>query len=108
MAAGQAIVTCNGTGCPEVVGDDALLVPPRRPEALAAALSRLVQDDELRVRLGQRARTRVEHEFGWQGIARRHIALYRELSHSRAEPRRWGSWVRGSAVVGSRAPQRPR
>jgi glycosyltransferase involved in cell wall biosynthesis len=94
MAAGQAIVTCNGTGCPEVVGDDALLVPPRRPDALAAALSRLVQDDELRVRLGQRARMRVEHEFGWQGIARRHIALYRELSHSRAEPRRWGSWVR--------------
>jgi glycosyltransferase involved in cell wall biosynthesis len=94
MAAGQAIVTCDGTGCPEVVGDDALLVPPRRPDRLGEALSCLVQDDDLRVRLGQRARRRVEHEFGWHGIARRHIALYRELSHSRAEPRRWGSWIR--------------
>ena len=35
MAAGQAIVTCDGTGCPEVVGEDALLVPPRRPDRWA-------------------------------------------------------------------------
>ena len=120
MAAGQAIVTCNGTGCPEVVGDDALLVPRRRPDRLGEALSRLVQDDELRVQLGGRARARVEQEFGWQGIARRHLDLYHQLSHSRAEPRRWGSWIRpplystrstsghGASVVGSRAPQRPR
>ncbi len=108
MAAGQAIVTCDGTGCPEVVGDDALLVPPRRPDRLAEALSRLVQDDDLRAELGRRARARVEQEFGWQNIARRHVDLYREVRQSRAEPRRWGSWVRGSAVVGSRAPQRPR
>jgi glycosyltransferase involved in cell wall biosynthesis len=120
MAGGAAIVTCNGTGCPEVVGEDALLVPPRCPDRLGEALSRLVQDDELRAELGRRARARVEQEFGWQGIARRHIALYRQLSHSRAEPRRWGSWIRsplystrsasghGANVVGPRAPQRPR
>lgn len=120
MAGGQAIVTCDGTGCPEVVGEDALLVPPRRPDRLAEALGRLVRDDELRARLGRRARARVEREFGWPGIARRHIALYRNLSHSRTEPRHWGSWFRtpfyptrsasdhASSVVGSRAPQGPR
>jgi glycosyltransferase involved in cell wall biosynthesis len=108
MAAGQAIVTCDGTGCPEVVGDDALLVPPRRPDRLGEALSHLVQDDELRAQLGHRARARVEQEFGWQGIARRHVDLYREVRQSRVEPRRWGSWVRGSTVVGSRAQQRSR
>jgi glycosyltransferase involved in cell wall biosynthesis len=108
MAAGQAVVTCDGTGCPEVVGDDALLVPPRRPDRLGEALSRLIQDGELRAQLGRRARARVEQEFGWQGITRRHVALYREVCGSRAEPRRSGSWVRGSTVLGSRAPQRPR
>jgi glycosyltransferase involved in cell wall biosynthesis len=120
MAAGQAIVTCDGTGCPEVVGDDALLVPPRRPDRLREALSRLVRDDDLRARLGRRARARVEQEFGWEGIARRHVALYREVRGSRAEPRRWGSWIRspgystgpssahGSSVVRPRASQRPR
>ncbi len=87
MAAGQAIVTCDGTGCPEVVGTDALLVPPRRPDRLAEALSRLVQDDPFRVELGRRARARVEREFGWQGIARRHVAIYRELRPSRAGSR---------------------
>jgi glycosyltransferase involved in cell wall biosynthesis len=79
MAAGQAIVTSNGTGCPEVVGDAALLVPPRRPDRLAEALGRLVRDDELRARLGATARARVEREFGWPSIARRHVELYRGL-----------------------------
>ncbi len=115
MAAGHAIVTSNGTGCPEVVGDAALLVPPRRPDALAEALGRLVQDDELRARLGAAARARVEREFGWPTIARRHLELYRELSDRQAEPRGWGlarppSFAARSASghVGSRAPQRPR
>ena len=87
MAAGQAIVTCNGTGCPEVVGPDALLVPPRRPDCLARALARLIDNDELRADLGRRARARVEEEFGWQGIARRHVALYREVGKSHARKR---------------------
>jgi glycosyltransferase involved in cell wall biosynthesis len=79
MAAGQAIVTCDGTGCPEVVGDDALLVPPRRPDALAAALSRLVQDDQLRAQLGRRARARVEQEFSWRAVAKRYVEIYRSM-----------------------------
>jgi glycosyltransferase involved in cell wall biosynthesis len=120
MAAGQAIVTSNGSGCPEIVGDTALLVPPRRPDRLAEALSRLVQDDLLRAGLGERARGRVEQEFAWPNIARRHVELYRELAGRQAEPRAWGLWARpygyvprtasghGSSVVGSRAPQRPR
>jgi glycosyltransferase involved in cell wall biosynthesis len=117
MAAGQAIVTSNGTGCPEVVGDAALLVPPRRPDRLAEALGRLVQDDALRARLGAGARARVEQEFGWPSIARRHVDLYHELSGRRAAPRAWGLWARppqgfvarsASGQVGSRAPQRPR
>lgn len=82
MAAGQGIVTCDGTGCPEVVGSDALLVPPRRPDRLGEALRRLIEDDQLRFELGRRARARVEQEFGWQGIARRHVALYRDVQTS--------------------------
>lgn len=89
MAAGQAIVACDATGSPEVVGSDALLVPPRSPDGLGDALSRLVQDDELRAHLGRRARMRVEQEFGWQSIARRHVALYREVGSSRQPSREW-------------------
>jgi glycosyltransferase involved in cell wall biosynthesis len=80
MAAGQAIVTCDATGCPEVVGSEALLVPPRRPDQLREALRCLIGNDQLRAELGQRARARVEQEFGWQSIARRHVELYYTLS----------------------------
>jgi glycosyltransferase involved in cell wall biosynthesis len=94
MAAGQAIVTCDGTGCPEVVGSDALLVPPRRPDQLVEALRCLIENDQLRAELGQRARARVEQEFDWQGIARRHVELYHMLSatpgHSRQSLRQSG------------------
>src|SRR5262245_19877667 len=47
MAAGAAIVTTSGTGCAEVVGDTALLVPPRDAEALRAALEKLSRDPDL-------------------------------------------------------------
>ncbi len=79
MAAGHAIVASDTTGSPEVVGQDALLVPPGSPERLSDALARLVQDDDLRAELGRRARQRVEREFGWPTIARRHVALYHEV-----------------------------
>jgi glycosyltransferase involved in cell wall biosynthesis len=103
MAAGQAIVTCDGTGCPEVVGSDALLVPPRRSDQLGEALGRLVRNDQLRTELGRRARARVEQQFGWQGIARRHVALYREL-RSGHSGRRWGALGAASRVNRGNAP----
>jgi glycosyltransferase involved in cell wall biosynthesis len=93
MAAGQAIVTCDGTGCPEVVGAEALLVPPRRPDQLREALRCLIENDQLRVELGQRARARVEQEFGWRGIARRHVELYQTMSAKRTYRQRARSQV---------------
>lgn len=104
MAAGQAIVAANGTGSPEVVGSDALLVPPRNPDHLGEALSRLVHDDELRARLGRHARLRVEREFGWQSIARRHIALYREVQRNQRSSRRWTASGASQRVDHSKAP----
>lgn len=100
MAAGQAIVACDDTGCPEVVGSDALLVPPRSPDRLGDALSRLVQDGELRARLGRGARKRVEQEFGWQSIARRHVELYREVHNSEGNrSRAASSWSTSNAAA---------
>jgi glycosyltransferase involved in cell wall biosynthesis len=46
MRAGAAIITTKGTGCAEVVGEAALLVEPRNPDAIRAALQRLVGDAE--------------------------------------------------------------
>ena len=57
MAAGKAVVSTSVDGCREVLedGTNGLLVPPREPQALAAALGRVLQDAGLRRRLGENA-----------------------------------------------------
>jgi glycosyltransferase involved in cell wall biosynthesis len=76
MAAGAAIVTTSGTGCAEVVGDAALLVPPRDADALRAALEKLSRDPELVRRLGSAARERVVKRFGWERVIELHLEVY--------------------------------
>jgi glycosyltransferase involved in cell wall biosynthesis len=57
-AAGLPAVTTDVAAIPEIVrdGETGLLVPPGDAEALAAALRRLLCDEELRLRLGSGAR----------------------------------------------------
>ncbi len=88
MTAGLAIVTTRGTGCAEVVGDAALLVPPKDVGALRAALLRLLGDPGLRASLGAAARRRLVENFGWPVIAKQYLALYQR--HAR-DPRETGS-----------------
>ena len=79
MTAGCAIVTTSGTGCAEVVGDAALLVEARQPNALRAALERLIGDRELQVALGRRARARVVRYFSWPVVLDDHAQVYASL-----------------------------
>lgn len=63
MAAGKAIVSTAVDGCREVLEDGVtgLLVPPRDPDALAAALLRALDDAALRASLAKRAREASAH-----------------------------------------------
>lgn len=72
MAAGRPIVACRGTAAEELVSQerDGLLVPQGDPEALAAALHRLLTDTALRRRCGARGPDRVR-AFAPEPIARR-------------------------------------
>ena len=82
MSAGLAIITTRGTGCAEVVGDTALLVPPRDPGAIRQALELLSGGAQLCRELGQRARERAEDRFSWSEMARRHQELYEQHARS--------------------------
>jgi glycosyltransferase involved in cell wall biosynthesis len=77
MAAGLAIVTTRGTGCAEVVGDTAILVPPNDVTALREAIRRLLGDPALRASLGLAARHRLVEHFGWPVVAQRYLDLFR-------------------------------
>ncbi|MFN2633941.1 MAG: glycosyltransferase, partial [Thermoanaerobaculia bacterium] len=61
MAASLPIVAARAAAVPELVvdGESGILVPPGDPEALAAALGRLLRDPAERRRLGDRGRRRV-------------------------------------------------
>jgi glycosyltransferase involved in cell wall biosynthesis len=82
MACGVALVATTGGALPEVVGTDGetgLLVPPDDPGALAAAIGRLLDDDELRSRLGAAGRERVLGRFTWQVTAKGTADQYQAL-----------------------------
>lgn len=76
MAAGCAIITTHGTGCAEVVGDAALLVPPRDPPAIRRALDRLADSQDLMDTLGAAARARLEQSFTWKHVVDMHREIY--------------------------------
>jgi glycosyltransferase involved in cell wall biosynthesis len=79
MACGTVVITSEGGAPAEVAGDAALAVPPDRPEALAEAMERIVNDSALRGRLAKEGRRRAA-SFSWERAARQHLELYRRLA----------------------------
>jgi phosphatidyl-myo-inositol alpha-mannosyltransferase len=69
MAAGTAIVCSDIHGYKGVVrrGTDGLLVPPRKPKALAGAIATVLADDELRREMGRNGSLRAE-DFSWERV----------------------------------------
>lgn len=61
-------------------GVNGLLVPVRDAEALAVALRKLIDDAELRRRMGEQSRLRAEAEFGLEIIIDQTLKLYREIA----------------------------
>jgi glycosyltransferase involved in cell wall biosynthesis len=82
MAQGRAVVATPVGGTPELIvdGETGVLVPPRDPDALAAALRRVLADAELRRRFGEAGRRRVEERFSADTMARDVLALYEEVA----------------------------
>jgi glycosyltransferase involved in cell wall biosynthesis len=89
MAMRLPVVTTTITALPEIVDDgvSGLLVPPNNVEALAEALTRLIHDPELRRRLGDNARARVEERFDVRRNAETLGGLFRAVAR---QPNRGG------------------
>lgn len=88
MAAELPVVASRVGGVPELVadGENGFLVPPRDPDELAAALGRLVEDRDLRRRLGAVGRVRAETRFNLNSFRRAHLELYAEELARRSLP----------------------
>jgi glycosyltransferase involved in cell wall biosynthesis len=85
MACHRAVVGTEVGGIPEVVenGSTGLLVPAANPSAMAAAIVKLLKDPELRAKLGDAGRRRVEREFTVEQMVRATLAAYETLAGRR-------------------------
>jgi glycosyltransferase involved in cell wall biosynthesis len=81
MQAGLAVVATSVGGIPDLIepGVHGLLVPPRDPPALAAALADLLAEPDRARAMGDRARKRQLAEFDIDVLVHRLEALYLEL-----------------------------
>jgi glycosyltransferase involved in cell wall biosynthesis len=79
MACGVPLVVTTAGALPEVTGPDGLAslhVAPGDAEALSAALGRLLDDEDLRCRLGAEGRRRAVEHFTWRRTAMRTAEWY--------------------------------
>lgn len=93
MACGLPVVAADVAGVREILGggEDAagIVVPPKDPSALAAALARLLEDETLRGSLALRARPRAEEVFSLEvvGAGLRRLLVGDDVGEASLRPR---------------------
>ncbi|HLY99232.1 MAG TPA: glycosyltransferase family 4 protein [Candidatus Angelobacter sp.] len=81
MFEGMPIITTATCGMKDVIeeGRSGLLVPIRSPQAIVAAVERLLSDPALRARLGQAARAEALQKYTWPRVAETVRVAYERL-----------------------------
>ena len=77
-AIGRPIVTTRSYGCKDTVddGENGFLVSPKNEVELADRLRTLINDKQLRVRMGEKGRKKAEAEFSIDHVIKRHLEIY--------------------------------
>ena len=80
-AAGVPVIGFNAGGLPEAVvdGETGILVSPENVEELRAAIATLIDDDDLRHRMGASGRQRMQSEFSIDTMADKHDEFYESV-----------------------------
>ena len=79
MACGCPVVTSGVSAIPEVVGSAGLMLEdPRDKNLLAEAMSRILEDKDLRARLGAEGIKQASH-FTWQNTARETLKVFADV-----------------------------
>lgn len=80
-ACGRPVVTTDIPGCREAIAPDqsGLLVPPRDARALADAIKHLIENADLRRRMGRTGRRFAERHFAIEDVIAKHLSTYKAL-----------------------------
>ena len=86
MSLGKALIATTVGGAREVLveGENALLVRPEAPEALASAIRRLIEDRALASELGEKARATYEKNFTMKRFGAEFREVIDEITAARA------------------------
>lgn len=81
MACGRPVVATAVGGALDVIedGHNGLLVPPKTPQAMAAAVARIVRNPGLATQLGRAARRTVEERYSWDVVGHHYLEEYQKL-----------------------------
>jgi glycosyltransferase involved in cell wall biosynthesis len=81
MACGLPVLGMPVRDILDVIDDgvDGLIAPGTNPEALCTSLRRLLEDGDLRARLGSEARRHAEPEYSMESVLQKELAVYREI-----------------------------
>jgi len=82
VAAGRPVIASNVGGLRDIIqpGGNGLLVPPANPAAIAEAAIVLLGSETLRSEMAERARLRVESDFGWDAVCRKVEEIYVDIA----------------------------
>jgi glycosyltransferase involved in cell wall biosynthesis len=81
MACGLPAVASDVGDAKLIIGDSGIVVPPKRPDALTAAIRTLAAESETaRAKRGSRARARIVENFAMRQAVHRYVELYESLA----------------------------
>jgi len=83
MAASKPVIATNVGGNPEVVedGKTGLLVPPKDPQKIAEAVSKLLDNENKQLEMGRAGLERVKEKFSISKTVREYKEVYLEVLH---------------------------
>lgn len=78
MACGRPVIATDVGGVREIVssGEDGMVVPPEDHESLSKGLLELVEDEDLRERMGKNAAKKALSSFSEQAMMEKYLCLY--------------------------------
>jgi glycosyltransferase involved in cell wall biosynthesis len=87
LASGLPIVGSDVGGIPEFVehGSNGLLVPPKSPSSIAAAIRLLADDPPARERIARANRSKALSQLSWAAVAARYLQVYASVAKGGVE-----------------------
>jgi glycosyltransferase involved in cell wall biosynthesis len=82
MAYRKAVVATSVGGVPEIVSDgiNGFLIEPEDHNSLFEAISKLIQDNQLRKILGEKGFNIIKNSYEWHTIAKKYMSIFQKIA----------------------------